>query len=34
MNMTRWKIGFMAIAYAILLSACGGNVQDQAIRAR
>ena len=29
MNMTKWKIGFIAIAYAVLLSACGGNVQDQ-----
>jgi len=27
--MSKWKIGFVAIAYAILLSACGGNVQDQ-----
>ena len=29
MNMTTWKIGFIAITYAVLLSACGGNVQDK-----
>jgi len=29
MNMTKWKIGFIAITYAVLLSACGGNVQDE-----
>jgi len=29
MNMTNWKVGFLAIAYALMLTACGGNVQDQ-----
>jgi peptidoglycan-associated lipoprotein len=29
MNTTKWKIGFIAVAYALLLAACGGNVQDQ-----
>lgn len=29
MYMNKWKIGFIAIAYAFLLAACGGNVQDQ-----
>jgi len=29
MKMTRWKIGFLAIAYALMLTACGGNVQNE-----
>jgi peptidoglycan-associated lipoprotein len=29
MTLTRWKISFVAITYALLLAACGGNVQDE-----